>query len=64
MLDNSKRHIYLNRLNFLGYFREFSEERKSLRTVRYEGVYKNEYVTLDHKGLLPSLSKILNLPFL
>jgi sRNA-binding regulator protein Hfq len=60
VLDHGKRHIYLNRLNFLGYQREFKENRVSLRTVRYIGEYTNEFVTLDNKGLLPSISRLMN----
>ena len=60
VLDESKRHIYLNRLNFLGYQKHFEEKRISLRGVRFLGEYRNEYVTLDNKGLLPSISRLMN----
>ena len=60
VLDQSKRHIYLNRLNFLGYMKHFEEKRISLRTVKFIGEYRNEYVTLDNKGLLPSISRLMN----
>lgn len=32
----------------------------SLRTVRYVGEYRNDFVTLDNRGLLPSISRLLN----
>ncbi len=60
MLDQTKRHIYINRLNFLGYMKHFEEKRISLRTVKYVGEYRNEFVTLDNKGLLPSISRLMN----
>jgi hypothetical protein len=60
VLDQGKRHIYLNRLNFLGFQKAFEEKKVSLRTVRFLGEYVNEYVTLDNKGLLPSISRLMN----
>ena len=60
ILDQSKRHIYLNRLNFIGFMKKFEERKYSLRTVRYMGEYRNEYITLDNRGLLPSISRLLN----
>lgn len=59
ILDNSKRHIYINRLNFLGYQTKFEERKISLRNVKFLGIYKNNFINLDHKGLLPSISKML-----
>ncbi len=60
ILDQSKRHIYLNRLNFLGYMKQFEEKRINLRSIKYIGEYRNEFVTLDNKGLLPSISRLMN----
>jgi hypothetical protein len=60
VLDQGKRHIYLNRLNFLGYMTKFEERRISLRDIRFMGEYTNKYVTLDNKGLLPSMSRLMN----
>lgn len=60
ILDSGKRHIYLNRLNFLGFQTHFKEDKVSLRTVRYIGEYVNEFVALDNKGLLPSISRLMN----
>jgi hypothetical protein len=59
-LDNSKRHIFMNRFNFLGYHTEFTKTRVSLIKVRFMGEYVNKYVTLDNRGLLPSMSRIMN----
>jgi hypothetical protein len=41
ILDNTKRHIYLNRLNFLGYYTKFEERKTSLRNIKFVGIYKN-----------------------
>lgn len=60
ILDSGKKHIYLNRLNFLGFETDFKDSKVSLRTVRYMGEYTNEFVTLDNKGLLPSISRLMN----
>ena len=60
VLDQGKRHIYLNRLNFLGYMTKFEERRIPLRNIRFMGEYVNKYVTLDNKGLLPSMSSLMN----
>ncbi len=60
-LDQNKREIYINRLNFLGYHTKFEEHKKyRLRPVKYVGEYVNEYVTIDNKGLLPSISRMMN----
>ncbi|CDW83117.1 UNKNOWN [Stylonychia lemnae] len=59
-LDASKRHVYLNRLNFLGYHTEMKETRIPLINIRFMGEYTNKYVTLDNRGLLPSFSRIMN----
>lgn len=59
VLDKSKRYVYLNRLNFMGYMTKFKQERINLRDIRYMGVYKNNFITLDHRGLLPSISKLI-----
>jgi len=40
--------------------KKFEERKYSLRTVRYMGEYRNEYITLDNRGLLPSISRLLN----
>ena len=60
MLDEGKRHILLNRLNFLGYATQFQETKYALRNIRYLGEYQNDFINLDNKGLLPSLSRLIN----
>jgi len=39
---------------------KFEERKISLRNVRFMGEYTNKYVTLDNKGLLPSMSRLMN----
>lgn len=58
-LDGTKRHIFMNRLNFLGYYREATNMRINLRNVTYVGEYENESLNMKHYGLLPSLAKLL-----
>ena len=31
-----------------------------MRNIRFMGEYVNKYVTLDNKGLLPSMSSLMN----
>ena len=59
-LCSSKRHIFLNKLNFLGYLREPKRERISLQDIKYIGEYQNKSLTLTNYGLLPSLARLLN----
>ena len=40
--------------------KKFEEKRISLRSLKYMGEYRNEFVTLDNKGLLPSISRLMN----
>jgi hypothetical protein len=40
--------------------KKFEEKRISLRSVKYIGEYRNEFVTLDNRGLLPSISRLMN----
>ena len=58
-LDSSKRHISVERLNFLGYETKPKNRRLSLRSIKYLDDYKNPYMTLDYKGLLPSVSRLM-----
>lgn len=60
VLTQTKREIMLNRLNFLGYQTEFKPKRTSLRKITFMGEYVNKYVTLDNRGLLPSISRLMN----
>ncbi len=59
VLDESKRHVLLNKLNFLGYETAPKTERISLRDIKYMGEYENRAITMDNYGLLPSFSKFL-----
>lgn len=40
--------------------KKFEEKRISLRSIKFMGEYRNEFVTLDNKGLLPSISRLMN----
>jgi len=57
VLDESKRHVLLNKLNFLGYETAPKTERISLRDIKYMGEFENKAITMDNFGLLPSFSK-------
>lgn len=56
MLDASKRYIYLNKLNFLGFETAPNRKRVSLREVRYMGEYENTAITNNTFGILPSFA--------
>lgn len=60
VLDKTKRHVYLSKLNFLGYERKPKPRRISLANIRYIGDYENNYVTMDNFGLLPSIAQYIN----
>jgi hypothetical protein len=65
VLDKTKRHILLSKLNFLGYERKPKTRRISLANVRYIGEFENNFITMDNYGLLPSIAQYLhraNLP--
>ena len=59
-LCSSKRHIYLNKLNFLGYHKEPKPDRISLQDIIYIGEYENKSLTLKNFGLLPSIARLMN----
>jgi len=59
VLDESKRHVLLNKLNFLGYETAPKTERISLRDIKYMGEFENRSITMDNYGLLPSFSKLM-----
>jgi len=59
-LDQSKRDVYLNKLNFLGYQTEVRPVKTNLRKIKYIGEYTNKFITLDHRGLIPSISRLMN----
>ena len=59
VLTETKRHVLLNKLNFLGYETAPSPHRVSLRDIRYMGLYENNFVAMDNYGLLPSFSRFM-----
>ena len=50
MLDESKRHVLLNKLNFLGYETAPKTERLSLREIKYMGEFENRAIKLMKSG--------------
>ena len=60
VLDKTKRHVFLSKLNFLGYERKPVPKRISLKDISYIGEYENTFVTMDNYGLFPSLAQYLN----
>jgi hypothetical protein len=58
VLDESKRHVYLNKLNFLGYETAPTTKRVSLREIKYMGLFENQSITQNNYGILPSFSKL------
>lgn len=60
VLEDNKRDVFLNKLNFLGYRTEMTRKRTSLKKFTFMGEYINKYITLDNRGLLPSLSRMMN----
>ena len=60
VLDNTKRHVYLAKLNFLGYERKPVPTRISLANIKYIGEFENTFITMDNYGLLPSLGQYLH----
>jgi len=60
MLDRTKRHVYLAKLNFLGYERKPKPKRISLANIKYIGEYENTFITMDNFGLLPSIANYMH----
>ena len=60
VLDKTKQHIYLSKLNFLGYARKPRPVRIALSKVRYTGDYENKFVTMDNYGLFPSIAQYIH----
>lgn len=60
VLDKTKRHVFLSKLNFLGYERKPRPRRISLADVSYIGEYENTFITMNNFGLLPSVAQHLN----
>ena len=56
LLDKTKRHVMLSKLNFLGYERKPKPVRIELKNIRFIGDYENTFVTMDNFGLLPSIA--------
>jgi len=56
-LDSTKRHLNLNKLNFLGFGRAPSMARIPLNEVIYLGDFVNKSITMRNMGLLPSMQK-------
>ena len=59
VLEKTKRHVFLNKLNFFGYETKLKPKRIDLRDITFMGEYENTAVTMDNFGLLPSLAKHL-----
>lgn len=60
ILDNYKRHVHLNKLNFLGFKRKESPKRIPLKRMLFLGKYHNKGLSLNNLGLLPSISYFMN----
>ena len=59
ILDRTKRHVLLSKLNFLGFERKPSPKRIDLANIRYLGEYENTFITFDNYGLLPSVARYM-----
>jgi hypothetical protein len=59
-LHNNKYHIILNKTNFLGFETE-KQVIVMIRDIKYTGEYKNNYLSFDYTGLLPSISKLMTM---
>ena len=60
VLDKTKRHVFLAKLNFLGYERKPKTTRINLDKITYVGEYENTFITMDNYGLLPSIARYMN----
>lgn len=60
VLDRTKRHVLLSKLNFLGYERKPKTSRTSLSNIVYIGEFENTFITMDNYGLLPSVAQYLH----
>ena len=56
VLDKTKRHVLLSKLNFLGYETKPKTRRISLANIRYIGEFENTFITMDNYGLIPSVA--------
>ena len=59
ILDRTKRHVLLSKLNFLGFERKPTPKRVDLANIRYMGEYENTFITFDNYGLLPSVARYM-----
>jgi len=60
VLHESKYHVQLNRVNFLGFETENSS-RVKIRDIKYMGEVTNTYMSFENSGLPPSINKLLAL---
>ena len=60
ILHNNKYHVILNKTNYFGYETE-KQVPVMIRDIKYTGVFKNEYLSFDYTGMLPSISKLMSL---
>lgn len=47
----------------MGYNTELKMNKIGLKNVKFMGIYKNEFITLDSRGILPSITKMMSIPF-
>lgn len=59
MLDANKTEIIVNKLNFLGLFRQARYDAKSLREIRYLGIRENNTILFGELGFPPTLLRLL-----
>jgi hypothetical protein len=60
ILANNKYDIIVNKCNFLG-FETAKMKKIKIRDIKYTGEVVNNYMSFDHTGLPPSISKLLSL---
>lgn len=60
ILDKTKRHVFLSKLNFLGYERKPQPRRIPLKDINFIGEFENKFITMDNYGLFPSIANYMN----
>jgi len=61
MLEPTKKHINLNKLNLFGYQTAKNQNRIGLGQIKFMGLYENKYIQFDQGfGMLPSIAKLIN----
>jgi hypothetical protein len=60
ILHNNKYQIIINKTNYFGFETE-KQVPVMIREIKYTGEVKNDYLSFDYTGLLPSISKIMAL---